>query len=190
MPADRPTGWLPWAWGAALIFLACVAYSHTIECGFIWDDDYYVEANNTLRSVDGLRRIWFEPGAVPQYYPLVHSTFWVEYHLWDLRAAGYHLVNVLLHAAAAVLLWRLLTRLAVPGAWLAAAIFAVHPVEVESVAWITERKNVLSAVLALASIIFYLRFSPPESAATMRSRAHSVAGWTTERRSRCMWPRS
>jgi tetratricopeptide (TPR) repeat protein len=161
--ADSPSYWLPWAWAGVLLLFALIAYSHAIGCGFIWDDDYYVEANETLHSIDGLRRIWFEPGAVPQYYPLVHTTFWVEYHLWGLHPAGYHLVNVLLHATGAVLLWRLLARLGLPGAWLAAAIFAVHPVEVESVAWITERKNVLSAVFALAAILAYLQFSPPET---------------------------
>ena len=135
-----------------------------ISNGFIWDDDYYVENNATLRSPHGLLQIWTEPRTTPQYYPLVHTAFWVEYHLWQLRPAGYHLVNVLLHATSALVLRRLLARLAVPGAWLAAAIFAVHPVEVESVAWITERKNVLSAVFALAAILAYLRFSPADSA--------------------------
>ena len=136
-----------WLWGLAIVMLALAAYARTPSCRFIWDDDHYVEQNGTLRTLDGLRRIWLEPGAVPQYYPLVHTTFWLEYHAWGLRPAGYHVVNVLLHAATALLLWRLLVRLRVPGAWLAAALFAVHPVEVESVAWITERKNVLSAAL-------------------------------------------
>jgi protein O-mannosyl-transferase len=182
-PASSSSYWLPCAWAGVLVLMALIAYAHAIGCGFIWDDDYYVEANETLRSFDGLRRIWCEPGAVPQYYPLVHTTFWVEYRLWGLHPAGYHLVNVLLHAAAAVLLWRLLARLGLPGAWLAAAIFAVHPVEVESVAWITERKNVLSAVFALAAILAYLQFShsgtksddASPSMATPRWRAYVVA---------------
>src|SRR5580658_7335890 len=112
----------------------------------------------TLRSVDGLTRMWMEPGAVPQYYPLTHTSFWIEYHLWQLNQFGYHLVNVLLQAVNAILLWNVLQRLRIPGAWLAAALFAVHPVDVESVAWITERKNVLSCTFYLSAVLAYLRF--------------------------------
>ena len=115
--------------------------------------------------LDGLRQMWFVPGATQQYYPLMYTSYWLEYHLWGLDPLGYHLVNMLLHAAAAVLFWRLLLRLEVPGAWLAAALFAVHPVMVESVAWITERKNVLSLVLALLAMLAYLRFAPPDAEA-------------------------
>jgi Flp pilus assembly protein TadD len=142
--------------------MVVVAYAPTLGNRFIWDDDYHVTANTTLSSLDGLRRIWFEFGAVPQYYPFVHSTFWVDYHLWGDSPKGYHLENMLLHAASSVLLWRLLVRLRVPGAWLAAALFGVHPIEVESVAWVTERKNVLSLTLALASLCCYFRFAPLE----------------------------
>jgi len=135
----------------ALLILTLVAYLPALQCGFIWDDDDYVSHNMTLRSADGLRDIWLEPGAVPQYYPLVHTTFWVEYQLWGLRPFGYHLVNVLIHAAAALLLWRFLLLLGCPASWLVAAVFALHPVNVESVAWITERKNVLCCLLYLAA---------------------------------------
>src|SRR5262245_23858300 len=95
-------------WPCLFVALVVVAYLPVLRGGFIWDDDAYVTENLTLRSLDGLRRIWFEIGAVPQYYPLVHTTFWIEYHLWGLNAFGYHLVNVLLHATAALLLWQVL----------------------------------------------------------------------------------
>ena len=145
--------------GAGFILLmTLVFYIPAIRGGYVWDDDYYVTNNLTLRTFDGLRRIWLEIGAVPQYYPLVHSSFWVEYHLWQLNPFGYHLVNVLLHALNAILLWLVLRCLCIPGAWLAAAVFALHPIHVESVAWITERKNVLSGCFYLSAILAYLRF--------------------------------
>lgn len=142
----------------SIVLMTVVSYIPAIQGGFIWDDDDYIINNRTLRNVDGLRRIWFEIGAVPQYYPLVHTSFWLEYHLWQLQPFGYHLINVLLHAINAILLWLVLKRLRIPGAWLAAALFAIHPVHVESVAWITERKNVLSGCFYLSAILAYLHF--------------------------------
>jgi len=135
------------------------AYLPAYRAGFIWDDDAYVTNNPTLTSIDGLRRIWFEVGATPQYYPLVFTTFWIERHLWGLTPAGYHVVNVLLHLIAALLAWRVMLRLGLPGAVLAAGLFALHPVQVESVAWVTERKNVLSGALYFAALLAYLRFA-------------------------------
>jgi tetratricopeptide (TPR) repeat protein len=126
--------------------------------GFIWDDPQYITQNPVLRTAAGLAAIWIHPTTTPQYYPIVHTTFWVEYHLWGLHPLGYHLDNVLLHALGSVLLWRVLRRLEIPGAELAAAIFALHPVQVESVAWATERKNVLSLVFYLLSLHAYLSF--------------------------------
>jgi tetratricopeptide (TPR) repeat protein len=143
-----------------LVAITCVAYLPVFRAGFIWDDDSYVTQNQTLRSTNGLRRIWLEPGAVPQYYPLVHTTFWVEYHLWDLTPAGFHAVNILLHAGNSILLWLILRRLELRWAWLIAAIFALHPVQVESVAWVTERKNVLSGLFYLLALSAYVRFRP------------------------------
>ena len=161
----------------ALVAIVSATYAPVVRNTYIWDDDSYVTRNLNLRSLEGLWSIWFEPRTSPQYYPLVHSTFWLEYHLWELAPLGYHVVNVALHAASVLLLWRLLVRLAIPGAWLAAALFAVHPVAVESVAWATERKNVLSLVLALCSLHCYLRFAP----------ADEDAEGTTSRTARWMW---
>ncbi len=141
-----------------LLLLTAIAYSPVSHCGFIWDDNDYVTENQTLRDGQGLRDIWLKPSATPQYYPLVHSTFWLEYQLWELNPLGYHLTNVSLHAINALLLWYLLTQLQIPGAWLAAMLFAVHPVEVESVAWVTERKNVLSGAFYLTSLIAFWKF--------------------------------
>lgn len=123
-----------WRLAALLVFVTVLAYQPIWHAGFIWDDDKYVTENLTLRRLGGLAQIWFQPTAAPQYYPLVHTSFWLEYHLWGLNPLGYHVVNVLLHTLAAILLWRVLARLQLPGAWLAAGIFALHPVAVESVA--------------------------------------------------------
>lgn len=140
---------------AALLALTIVAYLPALRAGYIWDDPDYVTNNATLRSTDGLRQIWFDTSATPQYYPAVFTSFWIEYHLWGLSPAGFHLINVLLHATSAILLWMMLRRWKLPAAWLAAGIFAVHPVHVESAAWVTERKNVLSGVFYLAAFYSY-----------------------------------
>lgn len=162
-----PSAWYhnKWILGSSLVLVTMIAYQQAWYSGYIWDDNFYVTGNATLRDLHGLWRIWFEVAATPQYYPLVHTSFWLEYQVWGLNPVGYHVVNVFLHALAAVLLWRVLVRLQVPGAWLAAAIFGVHPVEVESVAWITERKNVLSAVFYFAAAVAYLRFAAIRDAA-------------------------
>jgi len=165
-----------WICGLVLVVAVILAYQPVWHAGFIWDDDAYVTNNVTLRTMDGLRRIWFELGAVPQYYPLVHTTFWLEYHLWGLNPLGYHLVNVLLQGVGAILLWRTLKRLQLPGAWLAAAVFALHPVQVESVAWITERKNVLSAVCYFTAALAYLRFAGLPDLSSNRRRWYYYAG--------------
>jgi tetratricopeptide (TPR) repeat protein len=138
--------------------ITVLSYSSALTGGYIWDDDMYVTDNKTLTSVHGLARIWSEPHASPQYYPLVFTTFWLEHHVWGLNPFGYHLVNVFLHACVACLLYYLLLGLEVPGAWLAALVFAVHPVNVETAAWISERKNVLSGLFYMLSVIAFLRF--------------------------------
>jgi protein O-mannosyl-transferase len=164
-PANKTRSWLTkLAPAAALAAIVAVAYMPVSRAQLIWDDGENVTTNETLRSWDGLRQMWLIPQSIQQYYPLMYTTYWVEYHLWGLDPLGYHLVNVALHAAASVLVWRLLVRLRVPGAWLAAVLFAVHPVAVESVAWVTERKNVLSLCLALSSMLAYFRFTLPEDA--------------------------
>src|SRR5208282_5277429 len=117
-----------------LVGLVLLAYFPALRGQFLWDDDANVTENVPLRSLDGLRRIWFELGATQQYYPVTHTSFWLEYHLWGLNPLGYHVTNVCLHALNAILLWLILRRLGVKGAWLGAAVFALHPVQVESVA--------------------------------------------------------
>jgi protein O-mannosyl-transferase len=178
-------GWLGNRAAGALIFcLTLLAYLPSLSGDFIWNDSDYVTAP-ALRSLGGLGRIWTEPGATQQYYPLLHSAFWVQHRLWGDRPLGYHIVTLLLHAGSAVLFALVLRRLlgndsgpSTPlrafdsgstaagherrryaGAeWLAALLFALHPAHVESVAWITEQKNTLSLAFYLAAALAYLRF--------------------------------
>ena len=141
-----------------LILITLLAYIPAMQGGFVWDDNDHLTENQNIRSLQGLGRIWFAPKSNYLYYPLTFSSFWLEYRLWGLRPTGYHVVNVLLHALSALLLYRLLLYLNVPGAWLAAAVFALHPVHVESVAWVSERKNVLSGFFYFASAFCLFRF--------------------------------
>jgi tetratricopeptide (TPR) repeat protein len=153
---------------AALVVAATfLAYLPSFTGAFIWNDGDYVTAP-ALRSLRGLERIWTEVGVTQQYYPLLHSAFWVQHRLWGDNPLGYHVVTLLLHAASAVLFALVLRRLFTGGpeqtrslagaGWLAALLFALHPVHVESVAWITEQKNTASTALYLASALAYLRF--------------------------------
>ena len=161
--APRSNGGTPlsvkrdWIFGLLLMIAVIVAYQPAWNGKPIWDDDEHI-TKPELRSLDGLARIWIEPGASQQYYPIVHSIFWVEHRFWGDATLGYHLINILLHAGCALLLVKTLRRLEVPGAWLAAAIFALHPVEVESVAWISELKNTLSGVCCIGAALVYLNF--------------------------------
>jgi tetratricopeptide (TPR) repeat protein len=147
-----------WLLGLFLVAATVLAYQPVWHAGFIWDDDVYVTGNRLLTAPDGLWRIWFSFDSPSQYFPLVYTAFRLEHLLWGLNPAGYHWVNLLLHTANALLVWRLLWRLGVPGSWLAAAIFALHPVQVESVAWIAELKNVLMLFFFLLTLLAWVEF--------------------------------
>jgi tetratricopeptide (TPR) repeat protein len=161
---DKNQGWLRALWdrgwlkGCLLVTAVVLAYQPVWHAGFIWDDDVYITDNQLLTSPGGLKRIWFSLDSPSQYFPLTYTTFRLERTLWGLNPAGYHWNNLLLHAMNALLVWRLLKELGVPGAWLAAGIFALHPVQVESVAWITERKNVLSLFFSLLALLAWVVF--------------------------------
>jgi tetratricopeptide (TPR) repeat protein len=150
--------------GRSLIFAVLLAavtilvYRPAWHGGFLWDDDAYIINNELLTAPDGWQRIWFSLDSPSQYFPLTYSTFRIEHALWGLNTTGYHWVNLLLHVVNALLVWTVLARLNVPGAWLAAAIFALHPVQVESVAWITERKNVLMGCFFLLTLLAWIGF--------------------------------
>jgi tetratricopeptide (TPR) repeat protein len=144
----------PWI-GLCVVTLA--AYWPALQGAFLWDDSSHITSPQ-LRSWHGLWRIWFDLGATQQYYPLLHSAFWVEHQAWGDAVLGYHLVSVALHAACACLVVLIVRRLSLPGAWLAGFLFALHPVCVESVAWMSEQKSTLSGLFYLSSALVYLHF--------------------------------
>jgi tetratricopeptide (TPR) repeat protein len=153
--------WLRREWLIALLLFAAllVAYYPALHGGLVWDDATYLVKNQTLQTLAGLRAIWLDPVTSPQYYPLTFTLFWAVHQICGLNPLGYHLVTLLLHGVTTLLFWQLLERLRVRGALLAAAIFAFHPVNVMSVAWMTELKNTLSCSLALGAAWAYVRFA-------------------------------
>ena len=160
--STAPTGRarIPSRQALALALLVAVSYLPALEAGFVWDDLIFVE-EAAVRDWSGLWSIWFSPADIEKeghYWPMVYTSFWLEHKLWGLAPLGYHAVNVLLHLLNVLLAWRLLQRLAVPGAWVTAAVFAVHPLHVESVAWVIERKDLLSALFYLAAALTWIRF--------------------------------
>src|SRR5437016_3382514 len=158
---EKSSRWV-WLFALALIAITALAYLPAWNGKLIWDDNRHI-TQPALRSWQGLADIWTRVGATQQYYPLVHSFFWIEQKLWGDSVVGYHLVNILLHSLGAVVLLQILQRLEIPGAWLAAALFALHPVQVESVAWISELKNTLSGLLFLSAAFTYLKFDETRS---------------------------
>jgi Tfp pilus assembly protein PilF len=143
--------------GLLLVVLTFIAYAPALRSGFVWDDALYIRDNPLIKAGDGLRRFWCTT-EFTDYYALSNTSFWLEWRLWGDRPLGYHATNILLHALNALLIWKLLRRLQIPAAWVAALVFALHPVNVMSVAWISERKNVLSLLFALLAALAFLRW--------------------------------
>jgi len=145
-----------WLWGLILVLAVIATYSPVWWAGFVSDDNAMIATNAVVVGPLGLKEIWTTRAA--DICPLTITTFWVVHALWGSAPLAYHLMNVLLHGACAILLWRVLRSLQTPGAWLGAALWALHPVNVESVAWIAETKNTLSGLFFLLSILFFVRW--------------------------------
>ncbi|MDG2051679.1 MAG: tetratricopeptide repeat protein [Myxococcota bacterium] len=141
--------------GSLLLALTLLAYAPIYGGGFVWDDDAHL-LNNVVLQEHGLYRAWLAPDH-GVYYPMASLSYWIDHRLWGLSPKGFHATNVLIHALSSLLIWRILLRLRIPGAWLAALLFALHPVNVESAAWITQRKNTLCLFFYATSILLYLR---------------------------------
>ena len=156
-PAVVPRRWSDSAAFAVILGLTFLAYLPALNGTLLWDDEGHVTRPD-LQSLHGLWRIWFDVGATQQYYPLLHSAFWLEHRIWGDWMPGYHAINILLHVGCAWLVVLLARRLALPGAWLAGAVFALHPAGVEAVAWISEQKSTLSGIFCLAAALVYFDF--------------------------------
>lgn len=167
-PPTRP--W-PFLAPVALVVVAFVAYWPSLTGGFIWDDETLITKNTLVKAANGLYRMWFTKEPL-DYWPLTNSLFWLEWRLWGMNPIGYHVVNLLLHVSNTLIAWAILRRLTIPGAFLAALIFVLHPVNVESVAWIAQGKNTLSMFFFLWSILWYLthEFGPAEPVLPARPR--------------------
>jgi tetratricopeptide (TPR) repeat protein len=158
--AGRWSAWCQFIGAAlALLLLTQIAYWPLHTAGYIWDDAEWLLQNHFVHHWRGLWSIWLNPKASIQYYPLVYTAFVVQWHLWGADAFGYHLVNICLQGLNAILLWRILVNLNLRGAWVAAAIWAIHPVQVETVGWVVEQKSLLSALFLFPAILAWIRFA-------------------------------
>jgi protein O-mannosyl-transferase len=172
---DAPRLWTV-AGAACIVAAALVIYWPSIHGGFLLDDALLLTGSRIIAAPDGLYRFWCTTEPV-DYWPVTNSSFWIEWRLWGADPTGYHVTNLVLHVAACLLLWRILRRLSIPGAFLAAVLFAVHPVNVESVAWISQRKNVLAMVFFLLSALWYFRSDEESPPAEYKLCRPEVGGW-------------
>ncbi len=165
--------------GAALIAAAVLlVYSPATNGGFILDDNRLLTENELIRDSGGLYRFWCSALAT-DYWPATNSSLWIEWRQWGMRPAGYHITNLILHTAESLLIWVILRKLAVPGAFLAALVFAVHPVNVASVAWITQRKNTMALLFFLLLTLWYIKGMQCAASKTAPGRLESASRDTT-----------
>src|SRR6516164_6585297 len=177
---------------AALALTTVIVFLPALKAGFVnWDDDTNFLNNGNYRGLGAAQLQWmFTTFLMGHYIPLTWMTFGLDYVVWGMNPAGYHLTNILLHAANAVLFYFValrLLRLSVPaspadgssapilGSAFATLLFAVHPLRAESVAWVTERRDVLSGLFCLAAVLTYLQYCGVPDRET--GRAHNAPGW-------------
>jgi len=162
--------WHNYFFAIVLILTTLLAYRPVWHGTPLMDDQTYLITKPELRTASGLVTLLVEPQTTKQYHPLVNTVFWVGNKFWGSSMLGYHLIGIFLHTASALLLWKILRQLEIAGAWLAAALFALHPVQVDSVAWLAEIKNTLSGVFFFSCILAYLHFDQ-----TRNRRAYALA---------------
>ncbi len=166
--AEAPAALPSIIWAGTLLIIAAVfiAYSPALNGGFVLDDDTLVTENKLIKAADGLYRIWSSNESM-DFWPVTNTSFWLEWRLWKMHPAGYHVTNLILHVAESLMVWLILRKLSIPGAFLAALIFALHPVNVESAAWIAQRKNLTAMLFFLFSILWYLKTVPRATTLTV-----------------------
>ena len=169
----NPSRHREWLLGLCLVAATIIAYLPVWHAGFIWDDDYHLTNNPCIVGPLGFKEIWTSSAAL--YYPLVLTSFWVQYPLWGFNPLPYHLVNIAMHTTCGLLLWWVLRCLKARGAWLGAALWTLHPVQVESVAWITELKNTQSCLFFLLAIRFFLKWRAAGELAGQRGSERDYA---------------
>ncbi len=156
--------------GALLIAgVALLVYLPALDGDFVLDDDIYLTNNPQIAASNGWYQFWVTAQKTMDFYPVSNTTLWIEWRLWNLHSAGYHFTNLLLHVAASLMLWAVLKKLEIPGAFLAALLFTVHPVNVESVAWIAQRKGLLAVLFFLLAIFWFLKADEMQQRANLSS---------------------
>ena len=174
----RPTP--PWLAPLSLVALVLLAYLPAINNAFIWDDGVYLLDNPLMRRLSGPGWFWFSiDETATHWYPITLTSLWLEYRLWGQWVLPYHVTNILLHALNVVLVWRLCKRLELPAPWAVAARFALHPLGVESVAWIAQRKNLLAMCFGLTSILLSLRLAGVGADAASPGKSRTFAAPAT-----------
>jgi tetratricopeptide (TPR) repeat protein len=158
-PSNFAATWKIWLPQVLLIAATTLwIYWPALQGGFVWDDNWYIVDNPLMKKGAGLWKIWFQPGSFTEYYPLTQSVQWLQWQLWGENTLGYHLLNIVLHILNALLVWRLLARFGLKYAWIGGLLFAVHPAQVDSVAWIVELKNTLSLPFFLLAMGFWIDY--------------------------------
>ncbi len=184
---QTPFGLPDWLLALLLAAFTLLAYQPVWHGQPIWDDSHHMPTAD-LGTLSGLRRIWLEPGITQRFDPLVDTVFWIEKKLWGAAPLGYHLVSIACHVGAALLLVAVLRRLHIKGAWLAAAIFALHPVHAESVAWISELKNTMSGVFFLGTVLAYLKFDETRTPSSYAMAGGLFWGALLSKTTTVVWP--
>jgi len=156
-------------YAAIIVLVGLWIYSPAYHGDWLWDDDQAITANPVAQGPWSFYKHWVRPDGA-DYFPLTATAFWLEWHAFGMSPTGYHAVNIILHIIGSLLFWRLLHVMKLPGAWLGGLLFAIHPICIESVTWVSELKNTLSQPLFLLSAISYVQFDDSDKSTPAANR--------------------